>query len=106
MVRLRKLEEFVHNLIEKNDKKEKDNKEKKEMEKIIDLRLQKIKEQEKKLEAERIRKYIEEQRNIKRMKRENGIEEIRQKWTENGDKQIDKELKMSKMKTRFLKMLA
>ena len=76
------------------------------MEKIIDLRLQKIKEQEKKLEAERIRKYIEEQRNIKRMKRENGIEEIRQKWTENGDKQIDKELKMSKMKTRFLKMLA
>ena len=106
MVRLRKLEEFVHNLIEKNDKKEKDNKEKKEMEKIIDLRLQKIKEQEKKLEAERIRKYIEEQRNIKRMKRENGIEEIRQKWTENGDKQIDKELKMSKMKTRFLNMLA
>ena len=106
MVRLRKLKEFVDNLIEKSDKKEKDNKEKKEMEKIIDLRLQKIKEQEKKLEAERIRKYIEEQRNIKRMKRENGIEEIRKKWTENGDKQIDKELKMSKMKTRFLNMLA
>ena len=99
-MRLRKIKGFVDKFLLKSDKLKKE----KEMEERNNLRLLKIKEEEKKLEAERVRKYIEEQRIIKRMKRENVIEKIRQNWKENGDKMIEKELKMSKMRTRFLKM--